>query len=252
MIYISINSKGGVGKSTTANQILSSYLYHLNNTPVQLIEIDDENNDSAIFSQSKILQTKSLPTAKIKEIDEIFISEEDIILDIGGNKTATLFLDEMRKLGEFENIRWFIPVGQGVQDNANALDTYHAIKELDTNALIIFVLSNVRTDDLKWEFMYFFGNEFLDTPLAICTQIDNPNYIVIPSNEVINNSKTFMKTVLDISQNNIDFRAKAKAEKDSFKRRKFLFLNRVKNEATQYIASLQDKVYPELDRLLRK
>lgn len=248
MIYISINSKGGVGKSTTANQILSSYLYHKNNIPVQLIEIDDENNDSAIFSKSKTINARSIATAKIKEIDEIFISTEDIILDIGGNKTATLFLAEMHKLGEFENIKWFIPVGQGVQDNANALDTYNSIKKLDIEATIIFVLSNTRTDDLKWEFMYFFGNEFLDTPLAICNQVDNPSYIVVPSNEVINNSKTFMKTVLDISQNNMDFRAKAKAEKDSFKRRKFLFLNRVKNEAIEYIESLKDKVYPELDR----
>ena len=123
MIYITINSKGGVGKSTMANQILSSYLYLKNGKPVKLIEIDDENNDSAILAKSDTVKTNTIPTSRIKFIDEVFIKEDDAIIDVGGNKTATLFLSEMEKLREFENVVWFIPVGQGIQDNANALDT---------------------------------------------------------------------------------------------------------------------------------
>lgn len=252
MILIVINSKGGVSKSTTSSQILAAYLYKRNNEPCTLIEVDDENQDSVIFSETKIFKQRSIATAKIKELDEVFISDEDTIIDVGGNKTATLFLREMQLQGEFENVFWFIPVQQGIQDNANALDTYSFIKKLDEEAKVMFVLSNSRTEninskeDIHWEYMFYFGNEFLDTSLAICNQVENPNHIVIKSSEVINNSKTFMKTVLDIASNTVDFRQKAKDTKDQ-DRRKFLFLNRVKNESIQYIKNLEKDVFPLID-----
>jgi hypothetical protein len=251
MIYVSINSKGGAGKSTFANQILSAYLNTSTDKVSQLIEIDDQNNDSAILTKSETLEAKTIPTSAIKKIDEIFISDEDVIIDVGGNLTAPLFMAEMKKLGELDNIVWFIPLTNGFQDNANALDTYNEIIKLDANAKIIFVLSNVKSNDLEWEFLHFFGNEFLDTEMAICNQIDNVNYITIPTSDVINNAKTFMKTTLDISLNKNDFMAKAKAEKDKDKRRKFLFLNRVKNEAISYIEDLKSNTFPKLDELLK-
>jgi hypothetical protein len=251
MIYVSINSKGGSGKSTFANQILSAYLTIRTGEISQLIEIDDQNNDSAMLVKSDILHAKTIPTSKIKEIDEIFIQEENVIIDVGGNLTAPLFLEEMKKLGALENIIWFIPLSNGLQDNANALDTYHAIKALYVDARIIFVLSNVRNlDDIEWEFLHFFGNSYLDTSMAICHQIDTVQYITIPSSDILNNAKTFMKTVLDISRNEIDFIAKAKSESNKDKRLKFLFLNRVKNEAVQYIEDLKSKTFPALDALL--
>ena len=251
MIYVTINSKGGAGKSTFANQILSAYLFTRTGKVSQLIEIDDQNNDSATLTKSETLEAKTISTSKIKNIDEIFINEEDVIIDVGGNMTAPLFLSEMKKLGELDSIVWFIPLTNGLQDNANALDTYHEITALNAEAKIIFVLSNVKSNDITWEFLHFFGNDFLDTHMAICNQIENVHYLTIPSSDVINNAKTFMKTTLDISRNENDFMAKAKAEKDKDKRRKFLFLNRVKNEAISYIEDLKSNVFPKLDGLLK-
>lgn len=252
MIYVSINSKGGAGKSTFANQILPAYLNISTGEVSQLIEIDDQNNDSVTLSKSDTLEAKTIPTSKIKKIDEIFISKDNVIIDVGGNLTASLFLAEMKKLGELDNIIWFVPLTNGLQDNANALDTYNDIKALNADAKIIFILSSVRNpNDLEWEFLHFFGNEFLDTQMAICNQIEEPQYITIPHSEIINNAKTFMKTTLDISLNENDFMQKAKDEKDKNKRRKFLFLNRVKNEAVSYIEDLKNTTFPKLDELLK-
>lgn len=254
MIYITINSKGGVGKSTLANQILPPYLYLKNNKKAKLIEIDDENNDSAIIQKSDILEAKTIHTSKIKTIDEIFIDDEDVIVDVGGNKTATIFLSEMKKIGEFENIIWFIPVGQGLQDTANALDTHKTIKELEQEANIIFVLSNCRSNDLEWEYLHFFGNNFLDTPFAIHKHIENAQHIVIKGSDIVNNAKTFGKTVYDIAQNETDFKAEAKkaqADNEHDLKRKYLFLNRVKNEAIEYIDNLKD-TYKELDKIIEE
>jgi len=250
MIYITINKKGGVGKSTFTNQILSSYFYQKNNSKIDLIEIDDENKDNLTFSKTEIMNCSVIPTSKIKTIDEIFFSDTDTLIDIGGNKTGTIFLDEMKKIKEFENVIWFIPLGAGEQDNLNAFDTYNEIKKLDENAIIIFVLSRSTSEDLEWEFVNFFGHQFLDTDFAIKNQIEDAKYLVIKANPIINNARYFQKTVYDLSLNTSDFRTKAKEEKDTTKKSKFIFMNRVKNEAIEYVEYLKTDVYPELDKLL--
>ena len=252
MIYITTNTKGGVGKSTFMAQIASAYILR-NAKTVQLIEIDDENRDCVTFAKSDTLQTQMLSTSKIPTLDELFIEEEgeDILLDIGGNKTSTIFLEEVSKVGEFEKVLWFIPLRSGEQDNQNALDTYYRITAMDKEAKVIFVLSDVRSDDLEYEFLYFFGNEFLNTPMAIMRQDFQVNYIAIKSSPIINISRSFNKTIRDISQGDIDFKEEAKKTKDKDLRRKYLFLNRVKNEAIDYMEYLEGSVFKELDVLLK-
>jgi hypothetical protein len=257
MIYVAINTKGGVGKSTFSNQILPAYLYQKNNAATRLIEIDDQNEDSKILSASEIIDAKIIHTSKLKELDEIFLDDEDFIIDIGGNITGKIFLDEMAKSNkdEIENITWFVPVGAGSQDAANALDTYNEIKALGKNAKIIFVLSNVRdASDLHWEFLHFFGNEFLDTDFAIPEHIKEYSYILVKNSDIVNNAKTFNKTVYDLAQNDTDFKAaakQAKADSDDFLKRKYLFLNRVRNEAVAYIDDMKNGLFKELDKLLK-
>lgn len=252
MIYITVSGKGGVGKSTFSNQILSSYLYLKNNKKINLVEIDDENNDNATFSKTEIMNCQIIPTNKIKMMDEIFFSNEDTIIDVGGNKTASIFLDEMKKVKEFENIVWFIPLGSGEQDNLNALETYNEIKMMDEKAKIIFVLSRANNlNDLEWEFLNFFGNEHLNTKFAICNQIKNVEYLVIKSSADLNNARYFQKTVFDLSLNETDFRARAKEETDSKKRSKLIFMNRTKNTAIEYCKYLQDEVFPVLNNILK-
>ncbi len=252
MIYITITSKGGAGKSTFAGQILSAFLHIKNNKKVTLLEIDDENEDSSTFGKSDILESRIIATRSIYMIDEIFFQDEDAIIDVGGNKTATIFLKQMKHVGEYENIVWFIPLGAGEQDNLNALETHHEIKHLDPAAKIVFVLSNTHTDDIRWEFLHFFGNPYLETSLAVMNQLQNAVYLKIPFSTIINYSRTFGKTILDVSKNETDFRAKAKAERESDKRKKFIFYNRVKNEAITYMDLLREEVFPSIDTLTTK
>ena len=247
-----MSTKGGTGKSTTTSQVLAPYLFQENQEKVDLIEIDDENNDSVVFSKSEILECSILPTAQISKIDEIFFDEKDTLVDVGGNKTATIFLKEMKKIQEYENIIWFIPLGAGEQDNQNALETHNSIKEMHNEAHIIFVLSNVKSSDIEWEFLHFFGHNYLNTEMAIMKQIKDVQYITVNTATIINNSRTFSKTVEDISLNPTDFRIKAKEEKNPEKRRKFLFLNRVKNEAVEYMEYLHTDVFSKLDQHLNK
>lgn len=250
MLYIGISSKGGVGKSTLISQILSGYFYQKNNKKVELIEIDDENEDSLTYAKSDILNCNIISTSKIKTLDDLFYNEDDYIIDVGGNKTATIFLSELKKINEFDNVTWFIPLGSGEQDNQNALETYNDICKMDDNPKIIFVLSRATTDDVEWEFLNFFGSDFLNTPNAIMKNVEDAKYIKINSNPILNISRYFSKTAYDLSLNKTDFRKKAKEEEDKNKRKSHVFMNRIKNEAIEYIDYLKDDVFSELDKQL--
>lgn len=251
-INIILQPKGGVGKSTFAQQILAPFYYDKFNKKIKLIEIDDENKDSLTFYGTQIMDTKMLKTQDIKNIDEIFFSDENYIVDIGGNKTATIFLNELKKVNEFEKIMFWIPLGIGEQDNLNALETYNKIKEMNANANIAFVLSRANATDLEWEFVNFFGHEFLPIEFAINQQIKNAEFVVVKSSPIVNNARYFGRTVYDLTLSSTDYREKAKKEEDSTEKRRYIFLNRSKNEAIEYANDMRANIFPKIAQILEK
>ncbi|MGB5868275.1 MAG: AAA family ATPase, partial [Arcobacteraceae bacterium] len=106
-------TKGGVGKSTVAMQVIAPYLYKKHGKAVTYIEIDDENNDSQSFTATKIVNKKMLSTNRITELDELILMDDnhEVIVDVGGNKTSSLVLDEIAKVGTFGNVKWIVPMG---------------------------------------------------------------------------------------------------------------------------------------------
>jgi cellulose biosynthesis protein BcsQ len=114
-------TKGGVGKSTVAMQVIAPYLYKKHGKKVTYIEIDDENNDSKSFTRTEIVNKKMLGTNKLNELDELILMDDnhEVIVDVGGNKTSSLVLDEIKKVGSFGNVKWIIPLGDGELDGKN-------------------------------------------------------------------------------------------------------------------------------------
>ncbi len=252
MIYIVINSKGGVGKSTFSNQILAHYLYEKNKKQkTKLIEIDDENEDSKILKDSEILTSKLISTNKINTIDEIFLEDKDVVIDVGGNKTATIFLKELENIELDDNVTFCIPLGTGIQDVANAKDTQIAINKIQQNAKIIFVLSSNKGDDIEDDYVQFFGSKFIDTKF----QINSDKYVVINYDSVLNNSKSFNKTYYDISNNKTDFwklAKEAQKEQNTEDKDYYLFMNRFKKKAIIYREYIENDVFNRLDELLER
>ena len=64
-------TKGGVGKSTVAMQVIAPYLYKKHGKKITYIEIDDENNDSRSFTRTEIVDKRMLGTNKITDLDEL-------------------------------------------------------------------------------------------------------------------------------------------------------------------------------------
>eukprot|EP01156_Anaeramoeba_ignava_P003186 Anaeramoba_ignava/a221176_3.p1 GENE.a221176_3~~a221176_3.p1 ORF type:complete len:108 (+),score=19.79 a221176_3:49-372(+) len=90
-------TKGGVGKSTVAMQVIAPYLFKKHGKKVTYIEIDDENNDSKSFTRTEIVDKRMLGTNKLTELDELILMDDnhEIIVDVGGNKTSSLVLEEI-------------------------------------------------------------------------------------------------------------------------------------------------------------
>ncbi len=250
MIFLAPSTKGGVGKSTWQNQIFSTYLHLKSNEKVRLIEIDDENEDSIVFTKTDILDAEIIPTSDIKKLDEIFYEEDEIVIDIGGNKTSKTLLKSLSKMKKFDNVTWFIPMGSGEMDSTNALEMYEIITKMDKNPKIIFVLSNAKTNDKEWEFMNFFGSDVIDIDFAIKDHIPNAEYVLVKHSTVINHARFLHKTFFDLAQDETDYRELA-AEAKKGERAKPLALNRLKLEAIEYLDYLKDDVYPKLDELLK-
>lgn len=201
-----VNDKGGASKSTTGFQIFGAYFLS-NNLDGTVVEFDDENKDSKIFTDSKIKtrQVKvgdSLSAELKNRVLKDFTSNEICVYDIGGNKTTTIFLDALRATRMYKKVDlWVIPASGGSQDIENMEKMYHKIKALDKNAKILLSLSKVRnTENYKFQYRKLFANPTLN-------QLE---HIIIKDSDVIDLSRDMHMSAYEIA---IDTATKDEFEK---------------------------------------
>ncbi len=258
---IVLNSKGGVGKSTTSTQILAPFLYIKNgqNDKVNLIEFDDENEDNKSFENSEILTPKRV---KIEGNDldsaltDHVLDHENLVLDIGGNKTTTYVIDSLINSGiinAFDLV--VIPLTDGEQDAVNAINVYKKIREHNQESKIIFALSRVNNSyDLEMQFLDFFGDKKgrLDDRIGLIEQIaeQDRNIIKIVDSDVIKYSRVFGITAFELSQNDTNsLKEKMKESlknKDTEKSKKLAYRSTILNKSIRY----KDEVLRECFKLI--
>ncbi len=253
-------TKGGVGKSTVAMQVIAPYLYKKHGKKVTYIEIDDENNDSQSFTRTQIVNKRMLGTNKLTELDELILMDDkhEIIVDVGGNKTSTLVLEEIKKVGSFGNVKWIIPLGDGELDGKNAIATMKKIKKIEQNMEdnILFALNraiSMDKDYIEEQFINFFGHKYLDSNSVICDFVKDPKYFPVKNDKVITMSRYLGSTVWEMAYNNTDFAKKAMQAKelvDIESARKFLFFRRIQTEAKDYVLGTLNKIFTDLDKWL--
>jgi len=188
MKAIVVNTKGGASKSTVALQVMAGYMLY-KNQEVELIELDDENKDAESFGKTKV-KTKQVKVGDGSGMSEILrenikLDDKNVIIDVGGNKTTTLFIDAMKKSYLYELLDVIIiPMSGGSQDLKNATKTYEMVKGF--NKKIIFALSRVRNPD-RIEIQY---GDFFDTYMDF-------DYFILKDSDVIDLSRQIEKTVYE-------------------------------------------------------
>jgi len=242
------NAKGGVGKSTTAVQILAPFLFELyREVKVPLVEFDDENKDSETFRGSSILEARQIPIDGIdisSVITDIVLSHEVLLIDIGGNKTTTLLLDALERGGMIDTFDLFvIPLMNGEQDAVNAVRIYKRVRALSSGIRIVFALSKVdKSMDLEMQFFDFFGdskNRINSAPGMIEeVAMEDRNIILIHNSDTIMYSRIFGDSVYEISKKSLDelkvALAKSIKEKEDDLTRKLSYKMQILNKAIRY------------------
>ena len=197
-----VNTKGGSSKSTVAFQVCAASFLR-RKKPVKLVEFDDENKDSKTFSNSAI-KTMQVEVGTGSDIDEVLRDAlliddtENMVYDVGGNKTTTLIIEGLRKTRLYKKISLFvIPLSGGHQDLVNAKKTYDLISSFRTP--IVFGLSRVRNPK-RLQFQY--GDFFKTFPSS--------DFFILTDSDVVDLSRKNKKSIYEISQ---DQETKQKLEK---------------------------------------
>jgi len=267
MKFIVANTKGGVGKSTTATQLLVPYLYEnlykKLNDKVNLIELDDENLDSKSFANSEILKAEQIKVASGDlegNLIEKVLGYNDFVIDIGGNKTTTIVLNKIDELGLIDTLdAIFIPLTDGEQDAINAYKTYRLIKDFNKNIKTFFVLSRVDENmDLELQFIDFFGDlkGRINGKKGIIEQIEvnDRNVLKMTNSDVIKYSRLFATTAYEISK--FDVKALQEKQKEYIRNKenekaiKVTYRIQIVKKAQRYYQNIFKPAFAKIDEVI--
>ncbi len=113
---------------------------------MKLVEIDDENLDSAYLTKSKILSER-LPMGASSSANHVIerlmqMPDKDLVIDVGGNRTATNFIHAAGETDFFSMVDLVIvPISNPGQDEENALQTIKAIKQANPETKIVLAVT---------------------------------------------------------------------------------------------------------------
>lgn len=245
-----LNTKGGASKSTFAFQVIGGYFLQ-KSLPVMLMEFDDENKDSEKFGKSNI-KTEQVKVGDGSAITDILRKailesnkDENLVLDVGGNKTTTIFIEGLKKSMLYRKIDLIvIPMSGGYQDLDNAKKTYELVKEF--NIPVVFGLSRIRNMERSgFQYAEFFK------------AFPNEKYLELKESDVIDLSRNNKKSVYEIA---MDSELKSSLEaalveafdnNDNTKANFLSFQFEIATEAGEYLRAILEPAWQKLDTVIK-
>lgn len=244
-----INTKGGVGKSTVAQQVLVPFLYKKSGKPVKLVEIDEMNYDSVALGNSKIMENVLLTTNKLSDLTEHLI-EENLVIDTGGNLSGSKSLEYLNESGLLSLIDIaVVPVSDGEQDSVNAIDTMNKLKKYRDDIEVIFAINRVKNiedeRDIRLQFPVWYGTLEVEG-----YRPEGAKEFFVPDTITVKHSRLFGITVYEMAQQDIEkYKQKlleATKEKDTEKMRKISDRIYLINKAKDFVNTVFKQVQPYL------
>ena len=200
MIHIITSTKGGVGKSTIS--VLVGCVFAQKNKKFKIIELDD-NNNSLKYAKSDILNSQNIETLRLKNKDEALSNmlfdvmsdtDMDYIIDIGGGNDTFEVLDAIKSM-ELDKT-YYIPTTRIKKYLQNSEDTFNYINDKDNTIFVLNQYANI--ENLKNEFLYFFGNKKAGIKPASNLFVDS-NFIAIPFTNYIQIAEDDEMSIFDLA-----------------------------------------------------
>lgn len=251
--------KGGCGKSTVAMQVIAPWVMSREGG-ARLIEVDHQNQDSADYSNTGVLtqqiqipQSDSHSYAVTRLMQEVIKSDESIVIDLGGNATASDVITEMgvKGLSSFIDLV-IVPVSASGRDVLNAEATIAHIRECFSgfNSPIAIVYTRAETmdiDRLKHEVPDVFR-------LAESAGVGGP--LVVPQRTCLAASRYLLLTAWELGQRGADMIVEIQEKQLQAKRQKDieagtqLVTMRTTVEQAVNMKPIFEQLFSDLDSLL--
>lgn len=216
MIYIIVNTKGGVGKSLTSINL--ACLLQAQNRNFRVVELDN-NNNSIIFNNSDFLTQDRAISLKLDKKDRA-ISDMlfdvmsdgslDYIVDVGGGDDTLKILDALKSV-QIEKT-YIIPTLKIKKYLKNALDTYEYINDPQNTFFVLNQYTNF--ENIRKEFRYFFGDKDMGIK-PVSPLFKSAKVIYIPYSDLFQVAEDDEQTILDLANISRDV-TEAEARATSF------------------------------------
>jgi len=249
------NAKGGAGKSTVSMQIVVPFLNKYSGQNVYLYEFDDENEDSKSYIDSRLVQTQQVHVENNDlrgELQNILLKDQNLCIDVGANKTATLVIDALISSGMIYCLDLVvIPLMDGEIDAVSALNTYITLKDAHNDLKVVFALGRANhTRDLHCQFDIFLGDQrgFFDQRGMIdMVKEEDRYYFPVHDSDTIKYCRQFGTTVMELSGINRDVDGELKdaiGRGASSEEIKFLSFKRaLKSDCLDFVAKTFEPAY---------
>jgi hypothetical protein len=183
-MWITANTKGGVGKSTVAKHLLLPYLYQKYGEVVY-ISVDETNPETQLLEAKNIRIKREIrkPQDFYKLIT--LIDQDNIIIDPGAHISTLNTLSYLAKAGfkeEPEKVKIIIPLKKGITDVNEALKTYRYAKDLGFTkiALVLNEVVNLQNYQDEYIALYNAYTEDKKPPIEILDEETRKNLILFP------------------------------------------------------------------------
>ena len=250
-----INTKGGSGKSTASMQLLAPWVLERTGKAA-LVELDDENHDSADFTDSAIQSERVMVGKEVDAefaVDELIARTDNayVVADIGGNRTSAMALQHIGARGYDAFIDMIVvPVSGPGQDVANAKKTLDHVRELmpDYEGKILMVMTRTTSPDPRAvrrrmpDAFALFDKEGLSGP------------IILPNDNSFPMSRTLKMSAWEIAQQGDELKSQLRAamrdaRNDPAKREDIAMLTSVVNDSLAMRDHLESQ-FAALDKVL--
>ena len=254
-VVLVLAEKGGVGKSTSSEQVIAPWILSRAGS-ARIVELDDVNTDagSSWMSSSdiKTFQEKVGDYAE-EAVMNAFLNNETqspTVIDVGGNKTAQSVMTALGSQGMIDYAHLAIVPVRGMRDMSVGKQTIMRLKELRENLTIAVALCDV-TDVSRVKQDY---TEIFDDAQELGVPV-----VIIPRFRFLERSQTLNMTLFELSK--IKGKLTMKADEDMRKHmesesndRSIEVRTAARTKGLMFsldqTAAELDKIFKELDKLV--